>query len=167
MKCSLLPLQVYQVFQANVIMFSKPNISTFVLYLHYLYVYRPLPPPPRILTWFFLAFQIQILKTSEVTQHLPRECLPENLGGYIKIDLATWNFQFLPEMNGHPDPFDEIILFSLPPALDWDSVHVPGPHAMTVQELMDYVSTRQKRGIYEEYEDIRRENPVGTFHCSM
>ncbi|XP_070089389.1 tyrosine-protein phosphatase non-receptor type 9 isoform X4 [Equus przewalskii] len=73
--------------------------------------------------------RIQILKTSEVTQHLPRECLPENL--------------------------------------DWDSVHVPGPHAMTVQELMDYVSTRQKRGIYEEYEDIRRENPVGTFHCSM
>ncbi|XP_037689280.1 tyrosine-protein phosphatase non-receptor type 9 isoform X2 [Choloepus didactylus] len=73
--------------------------------------------------------RIQILKTSEVTQHLPRECLPENL--------------------------------------DWDSVHVPGPHAMTIQELVDYVNTRQKRGIYEEYEDIRRENPVGTFHCSM
>uniref|UniRef100_A0A8B9YJJ5 protein-tyrosine-phosphatase n=1 Tax=Bos mutus grunniens TaxID=30521 RepID=A0A8B9YJJ5_BOSMU len=111
--------------------------------------------------------RIQILKTSEVTQHLPRECLPENLGGYVKIDLATWNFQFLSQMNGHPDPFDEIILFSLPPALDWDSVHVPDPQAMTIQELMDYVSTRQKRGIYEEYEDIRRENPVGTFHCSM
>ncbi|XP_008578277.1 PREDICTED: tyrosine-protein phosphatase non-receptor type 9 [Galeopterus variegatus] len=73
--------------------------------------------------------RIQILKTSEVTQHLPRECLPENL--------------------------------------DRDSVHVPGPHAMTIQELVDYVNTRQKRGIYEEYEDIRRENPVGTFHCSM
>ncbi|XP_024204749.1 tyrosine-protein phosphatase non-receptor type 9 isoform X1 [Pan troglodytes] len=111
--------------------------------------------------------RIQILKTSEVTQHLPRECLPENLGGYVKIDLATWNFQFLPQVNGHPDPFDEIILFSLPPALDWDSVHVPGPHAMTIQELVDYVNARQKQGIYEEYEDIRRENPVGTFHCSM
>ncbi|XP_021105761.1 tyrosine-protein phosphatase non-receptor type 9 isoform X5 [Heterocephalus glaber] len=73
--------------------------------------------------------KIQILKTSEVTQHLPRECLPENL--------------------------------------DWDSVHVPGPHAMTIHELVDYVNTKQKRGIYEEYEDIRRENPVGTFHCSM
>ncbi|KAF6132371.1 protein tyrosine phosphatase non-receptor type 9 [Phyllostomus discolor] len=83
------------------------------------------------------------------------------------MDLTTWNFQFLPQMNGHPDPFDEIILLSLPPALDWDSVHVPGPHAMTIQELMNYVSTRQKQGIYEEYEDIRRENPVGTFHCSM
>ncbi|KAL0601626.1 Tyrosine-protein phosphatase non-receptor type 9 [Plecturocebus cupreus] len=111
--------------------------------------------------------RIQILKTSEVTQHLPRECLPENLGGYVRIDLATWNFQFLPQVNGHPDPFDEIILFSLPPALDWDSVHVPGPHAMTIQELVDYVNARQKQGIYEEYEDIRRENPVGTFHCSM
>ncbi|XP_054096458.1 tyrosine-protein phosphatase non-receptor type 9 isoform X3 [Callithrix jacchus] len=111
--------------------------------------------------------RIQILKTSEVTQHLPRECLPENLGGYVKIDLATWNFQFLPQVNGHPDPFDEIILFSLPPALDWDSVHVPGPHAMTIQELVDYVNARQKQGIYEEYEDIRRENPVGTFHCSI
>ncbi|XP_010624695.1 tyrosine-protein phosphatase non-receptor type 9 isoform X2 [Fukomys damarensis] len=111
--------------------------------------------------------RIQILKTSEVTQHLPRECLPENLGGYVRIDLATWNFQFLPQVNGHPDPFDEIILSSFPPALDWDSVHVPGPHAMTIHELVDYVNTRQKRGIYEEYEDIRRENPVGTFHCSM
>uniref|UniRef100_A0A2K6KRN2 Tyrosine-protein phosphatase non-receptor type 9 n=1 Tax=Rhinopithecus bieti TaxID=61621 RepID=A0A2K6KRN2_RHIBE len=73
--------------------------------------------------------RIQILKTSEVTQHLPRECLPENL--------------------------------------DWDSVHVPGPHAMTIQELVDYVNARQKQGIYEEYEDIRRENSVGTFHCFM
>uniref|UniRef100_A0A2K6E3H2 Tyrosine-protein phosphatase non-receptor type 9 n=1 Tax=Macaca nemestrina TaxID=9545 RepID=A0A2K6E3H2_MACNE len=73
--------------------------------------------------------RIQILKTSEVTQHLPRECLPENL--------------------------------------DWDSVHVPGPHAMTIQELVDYVNARQKQGIYEAYEDIRRENSVGTFHCSM
>ncbi|XP_021105759.1 tyrosine-protein phosphatase non-receptor type 9 isoform X3 [Heterocephalus glaber] len=111
--------------------------------------------------------KIQILKTSEVTQHLPRECLPENLGGYVRMDLATWNFQFLPQVNGHPDPFDEIILSSFPPALDWDSVHVPGPHAMTIHELVDYVNTKQKRGIYEEYEDIRRENPVGTFHCSM
>nr|XP_012306818.1 tyrosine-protein phosphatase non-receptor type 9-like [Aotus nancymaae] len=33
--------------------------------------------------------------------------------------------------------------------------------------LEDYVSGRQKQVIYEEYEDIRRENPDGTFHCSM
>ncbi|XP_063099512.1 tyrosine-protein phosphatase non-receptor type 9 isoform X2 [Cavia porcellus] len=106
--------------------------------------------------------RIQILKSSEVTQHLPRECLPENLGGYVRINLATWNFQFLPQVNGHPDPFDEILC-----ALDWDSVHVPGPHAMTIHELVDYVNSRQKQGIYEEYEDICRQNPVGTFHCSM
>ena len=69
----------------------------------------------------------------------------------------------------HPnnDPGTHRFPSTLPAYGDWDSVHVPDPQAMTIQELMDYVSTRQKRGIYEEYEDIRRENPVGTFHCSM
>ncbi|XP_074153041.1 LOW QUALITY PROTEIN: tyrosine-protein phosphatase non-receptor type 9 [Sminthopsis crassicaudata] len=111
--------------------------------------------------------RIQIMRTSELTQHLPRECLPESLGGYIKLDLSSWNFQFLPQVNGHLDPLDEIILLALTPSGDGDSVHVPGPQAMTIVELLEHFKHRQKRGIYEEYEDIRRENPVGTFHCSM
>ncbi|KFO20482.1 Tyrosine-protein phosphatase non-receptor type 9 [Fukomys damarensis] len=76
------------------------------------------------------------------------------LGGYVRINLSTQNFQFLPQVNGHPDPFDEIIPSSFPPALDWDSVYVPGLHAMTIHELVGYVNIRQKRGVYEEYEDI-------------
>ncbi|XP_043845260.1 tyrosine-protein phosphatase non-receptor type 9 isoform X2 [Dromiciops gliroides] len=111
--------------------------------------------------------RIQIMRTSELTQHLPRECLPESLGGYLKLDPTSWNFQFLPQVNGHVDPLDEMILLSLGPSGDSDSVHVPGPHAMTIVELLEHFSHRQKRGIYEEYEDIRQENPVGTFHCSM
>ncbi|XP_043933170.1 tyrosine-protein phosphatase non-receptor type 9 isoform X1 [Protopterus annectens] len=114
-----------------------------------------------------LRERVQMVKMSELKQHLPRECLPEHLGGVIKLDQASWNQQFLPQQNGHPDPLDELILLPVMPARDDGSVHIPGPEAMTVQELYDHVRTVQKHGIYEEYEDIRRETPAGTFHCSI
>ncbi|KAF2985402.1 hypothetical protein EK904_005536 [Melospiza melodia maxima] len=73
----------------------------------------------------------------------------------------------LRERNGHPDPLDELILVPLAAPKDNGSVHVPGPKSVTLQELLDHVSHKQKRGIYEEYEDIRRRSPAGTFACSL
>uniref|UniRef100_A0A8C3VD68 Tyrosine-protein phosphatase non-receptor type 9 n=1 Tax=Catharus ustulatus TaxID=91951 RepID=A0A8C3VD68_CATUS len=70
-----------------------------------------------------LRERVQMVKMSELKEHLPRE------------------------YNG--------------------SVHVPGPRSITLQELLDHVSHKQKRGIYEEYEDIRRRSPAGTFVCSL
>uniref|UniRef100_A0A8C3JX67 Tyrosine-protein phosphatase non-receptor type 9 n=1 Tax=Calidris pygmaea TaxID=425635 RepID=A0A8C3JX67_9CHAR len=70
-----------------------------------------------------LRERVQMVKMSELKEHLPRE------------------------YNG--------------------SVHVPGPKSVTLQELLDHVSRKQKRGIYEEYEDIRRRSPAGTFVCSL
>ncbi|XP_067161737.1 tyrosine-protein phosphatase non-receptor type 9 isoform X2 [Apteryx mantelli] len=111
--------------------------------------------------------KVQMVKMSELKEHLPRECLPEYLGGSLKLDPLSWNCRFLPQQNGHPDPLDELILVPLVSPKDNGSVHVPGPKSITVQELLDHVTHKQKRGIYEEYEDIRRRSPAGTFICSL
>ncbi|KAM9313714.1 tyrosine-protein phosphatase non-receptor type 9 [Pholidichthys leucotaenia] len=46
------------------------------------------------------------------------------------------------------------------------SVHMPDQGGMTVHELVDYVKRKKKRGIYQEYEEIRKEPPAGTFDYS-
>ncbi|KAM9640205.1 tyrosine-protein phosphatase non-receptor type 9 isoform 3-T3 [Morphnus guianensis] len=114
-----------------------------------------------------LRERVQMVKMSELKEHLPRECLPEYLGGSLKLDPLSWNCRFLPQQNGHPDPLDELILVPLVAPKDNGSVHIPGPKSVTLQELLDHVSHKQKRGIYEEYEDIRRRSPAGTFVCSL
>ncbi|ETE65878.1 Tyrosine-protein phosphatase non-receptor type 9 [Ophiophagus hannah] len=114
-----------------------------------------------------LRERVQMVKMSELRQHLPHECLPEYLGGSLKLDPLSWNCRFLPQQNGHPDPLDELILVPLAPPRDNGSVHVPGPKSMTLPELLEHVNQKQKRGIYEEYEGIRHRSPTGTFGCSL
>ncbi|MED6248581.1 hypothetical protein ATANTOWER_002240 [Ataeniobius toweri] len=46
------------------------------------------------------------------------------------------------------------------------SVHIPDQGGMTVHELVEYVKRKKKKGIYQEYEDIRKEPPAGTFDYS-
>uniref|UniRef100_A0A7N6A709 Tyrosine-protein phosphatase non-receptor type 9 n=1 Tax=Anabas testudineus TaxID=64144 RepID=A0A7N6A709_ANATE len=46
------------------------------------------------------------------------------------------------------------------------SVHIPEPGGMTVLELVEYVKRKKKKGIYQEYEEIRKEPPAGTFDYS-
>lgn len=46
------------------------------------------------------------------------------------------------------------------------SVHMPEQGGMTVHELVQHVKQRKKKGIYEEYEEIRKEPPAGTFDYS-
>lgn len=46
------------------------------------------------------------------------------------------------------------------------SVHMPEQGGMRVKELVDYVKIKKKKGIYQEYEDIRKEPPAGTFDYS-
>ncbi|XP_042198882.1 tyrosine-protein phosphatase non-receptor type 9 isoform X1 [Callorhinchus milii] len=111
-----------------------------------------------------LRERVQMVKTHELKQHLPGDCLPEHLGGAVRLDHSSWNRQFLALPNGQPESLDKLITgFSR----EEESVHVPGLEGMTVEELLDHVNTVQKRGIYEEYEDIRRETPPGTFNCSL
>lgn len=46
------------------------------------------------------------------------------------------------------------------------SVHIPEPGGMTVHELVEHVKRKKKKGIYQEYEEIRKEPPAGTFDYS-
>ncbi|XP_067106804.1 tyrosine-protein phosphatase non-receptor type 9 [Osmerus mordax] len=46
------------------------------------------------------------------------------------------------------------------------SIHMPESGGMTVQQLVEYVKKQKKKGIYQEYEEIRKEPPAGTFDYS-
>lgn len=46
------------------------------------------------------------------------------------------------------------------------SVHMPDQGGMMVHELVEYVKRKKKKGIYQEYEEIRKEPPAGTFDYS-
>uniref|UniRef100_A0A671RCG4 Tyrosine-protein phosphatase non-receptor type 9 n=1 Tax=Sinocyclocheilus anshuiensis TaxID=1608454 RepID=A0A671RCG4_9TELE len=46
------------------------------------------------------------------------------------------------------------------------SVHAAEPGGMSVQDLVQHVKCKKKKGIYQEYEEIRKEPPAGTFDYS-
>ncbi|KAA0722403.1 Tyrosine-protein phosphatase non-receptor type 9 [Triplophysa tibetana] len=46
------------------------------------------------------------------------------------------------------------------------SVHVAEPGGMSMQDLVQHVKRKKKKGIYQEYEEIRKEPPAGTFDYS-
>uniref|UniRef100_A0AAR2JK69 Tyrosine-protein phosphatase non-receptor type 9 n=1 Tax=Pygocentrus nattereri TaxID=42514 RepID=A0AAR2JK69_PYGNA len=50
--------------------------------------------------------------------------------------------------------------------LSLTSIHVAEPGGMTVQELVQHIKRKKKKGIYQEYEEIRKEPPAGTFDYS-
>ncbi|XP_069482458.1 tyrosine-protein phosphatase non-receptor type 9-like isoform X2 [Ambystoma mexicanum] len=53
----------------------------------------------------------------------------------------------------------------LPPVIEM-SIHLPEEGGMTIAELVQYIKRHKKKGICHEYEDIRKEPPVGSFELS-
>ena len=47
-----------------------------------------------------------------------------------------------------------------------DSIHMAEEGGMTIQNLVNHVKSLGKRGLYEEYAAIRKEQPAGTFSVS-
>ncbi|XP_077575694.1 tyrosine-protein phosphatase non-receptor type 9 isoform X1 [Stigmatopora nigra] len=47
-----------------------------------------------------------------------------------------------------------------------ESIHIPEHGGMAIRELVDHVKRKKKKGIYQEYEEIRKESPAGTFDYS-
>uniref|UniRef100_A0A671S792 Tyrosine-protein phosphatase non-receptor type 9 n=1 Tax=Sinocyclocheilus anshuiensis TaxID=1608454 RepID=A0A671S792_9TELE len=82
-----------------------------------------------------LRERVQMVKMGDLRQHLPRDCLPEHLGGCLPLDNT--------------------------------SIHIPGPEVMSLAELMAHLNRAQRSGIYLEYEELRREQPPGTFTCAL
>ncbi|XP_078115967.1 tyrosine-protein phosphatase non-receptor type 9 isoform X2 [Sander vitreus] len=46
------------------------------------------------------------------------------------------------------------------------SIHMPEHGGMTVHDLVEHVKRKKKKGIYQEYEEIRKEPPAGAFDYS-
>lgn len=116
-----------------------------------------------IITFWIYKLQVQMVKMAELRQHLPRDCLPQHLGGLLPLDTYSWNQQLLAGQNGRVDPVDELV--GIP--LEDTSIHVPGPESMRPQELLAHLGRLQRSGIHQEYEELRREPPPGTFHCAQ
>lgn len=100
---------------------------------------------------------------AELRQHLPRDCLPQHLGGLLPLDAYSWNQQLLAGQNGRVDPVDELV--GIP--LEDGSIHIPGPESMRPQELLTHLGRLQRSGVHQEYEEVRKEPPPGTFHCAQ
>uniref|UniRef100_A0A673G5K8 protein-tyrosine-phosphatase n=1 Tax=Sinocyclocheilus rhinocerous TaxID=307959 RepID=A0A673G5K8_9TELE len=62
------------------------------------------------------------------------------------------------------DGIPPLPLKSRPPPLH--HMHVAEPGGMSVQDLVQHVKRKKKKGIYQEYEEIRKEPPAGTFDYS-
>uniref|UniRef100_A0A1A8HLU4 Protein tyrosine phosphatase, non-receptor type 9, a n=1 Tax=Nothobranchius korthausae TaxID=1143690 RepID=A0A1A8HLU4_9TELE len=110
-----------------------------------------------------LRERVQMVKMAELRLHLPRDCLPQHLGGLLPLDSFSWNQQLLAGQNGRVDPVDELV--GIP--LEDSSIHVPGPESMRPQELLAHLGRLQRSGIHLEYEELRREAPPGTFHYAQ
>ncbi|RXM33948.1 Tyrosine-protein phosphatase non-receptor type 9 [Acipenser ruthenus] len=46
------------------------------------------------------------------------------------------------------------------------SIHLPEDGGLHIQELVQHIKRKKKKGIYQEYEEIRKEPPSGTFDYS-
>lgn len=72
----------------------------------------------------------------------------------------------LPQKSSRPTPLSRSPAHETSWPLGTASVHTAEPGGMTVQELVLHVKTKKKKGIYQEYEEIRKEPPAGTFDYS-
>uniref|UniRef100_A0A8D3DMD3 Tyrosine-protein phosphatase non-receptor type 9 n=1 Tax=Scophthalmus maximus TaxID=52904 RepID=A0A8D3DMD3_SCOMX len=103
-----------------------------------------------------LRERVCTVKAHELASHIPVSSLPEHLGGTSQYS--------------HPPSSQSALSSSC--VLDDEercmevSVHVPEQGGMSVHELVDHVKRRKKKGIYQEYEEIRKEPPSGTFDYS-
>uniref|UniRef100_A0AAX7SG99 Tyrosine-protein phosphatase non-receptor type 9 n=1 Tax=Astatotilapia calliptera TaxID=8154 RepID=A0AAX7SG99_ASTCA len=76
-----------------------------------------------------------------------------------KTDGAVVSVPPLPQKS-QPRPPNQPSSKSPPLSSSWEQ------GAMTVHDLVEYVKRKKKRGIYQEYEEIRKEPPAGTFDYS-
>ncbi|XP_035280482.1 tyrosine-protein phosphatase non-receptor type 9 [Anguilla anguilla] len=124
-----------------------------------------------------LRERVCTVKAPELACHIPTESLPEHLGGSSPYSHVAWiqscvnSSPAVPQRDGEGGDCMGNLLrsYSLeqnPPPGEEPSVHMPEPGGMTVKELVQHVKRRRKKGIYQEYEEIRKEPPCGTFHHS-
>uniref|UniRef100_A0A8K9V919 Tyrosine-protein phosphatase non-receptor type 9 n=1 Tax=Oncorhynchus mykiss TaxID=8022 RepID=A0A8K9V919_ONCMY len=120
-----------------------------------------------------LRERVCTVKAHELSSYIPVSSLPEHLNGTSRYSHVAWiqscvnTHTSLPR---HPQPPPSLCGASQP---DEDpcpqeevSVHMPDGVGMNVLELVEHVKKRKKKGIYQEYEEIRKEPPTGSFDYS-
>uniref|UniRef100_A0A8C5F4F6 protein-tyrosine-phosphatase n=1 Tax=Gadus morhua TaxID=8049 RepID=A0A8C5F4F6_GADMO len=130
-----------------------------------------------------LRERVCTVKAHELANHIPVPSLPEHLGGTSQYSHVAWiqscvNAHTNPAPGDHPMQDDHDCVGSLlrsyslgasdpstEPYMEV-SVHMPEPGGMSVGDLVEHVKRRKKKGIYQEYEEIRKEPPAGTFDYS-
>uniref|UniRef100_A0A3B3C349 Tyrosine-protein phosphatase non-receptor type 9 n=1 Tax=Oryzias melastigma TaxID=30732 RepID=A0A3B3C349_ORYME len=129
-----------------------------------------------------LRERVCTVKAHELISHIPVSSLPEHLGGTSQYSHVAW-IQSCVNMQTNTiqdDAHDCVGRLLRSYSLDNSnksigvtlscymevSVHMPDQGGMTLYELVDYVKRKKKRGIYQEYEDIRKEPPAGSFDYS-
>ncbi|KAG8593566.1 hypothetical protein GDO81_000878 [Engystomops pustulosus] len=124
-----------------------------------------------------LRERVRTVKAHELVNHIPKESLPEHLGGTSKISHVAWIQACVNSRQGQEngDCMDHLFVIysseqnpkSRPLPADMEqSIHIPEEGGMTVLGLVQHVKRMKKRGIFQEYEEIRKEPPVGTFDVS-
>uniref|UniRef100_A0A673C640 Tyrosine-protein phosphatase non-receptor type 9 n=1 Tax=Sphaeramia orbicularis TaxID=375764 RepID=A0A673C640_9TELE len=119
-----------------------------------------------------LRERVCTVKAHELASHIPVSSLPEHLGGTSQYSHVAW-IQSCVNIHTNTDQGDTQVhdthdCDSRPrPDHCMDmSIHMPEQGGMTVHDLVEHVKRRKKKGIYQEYEEIRKEPPAGTFDYS-
>uniref|UniRef100_A0A8C9SHP7 Tyrosine-protein phosphatase non-receptor type 9 n=1 Tax=Scleropages formosus TaxID=113540 RepID=A0A8C9SHP7_SCLFO len=113
-----------------------------------------------------LRERVCTVKAHELASHIPMDSLPEHLGGRSRYSHVAW-IQACINSERTGTPRRPSRCQDLRPAGEQaQSVHVPEHGGMAVKELLQYVKRKKKKGIYQEYEEIRKEPPAGTFEYS-
>uniref|UniRef100_A0A7N6C383 Tyrosine-protein phosphatase non-receptor type 9 n=1 Tax=Anabas testudineus TaxID=64144 RepID=A0A7N6C383_ANATE len=122
-----------------------------------------------------LRERVCTVKAHELASHIPISSLPEHLGGTSQYSHVAWiqscvnvHTNTVQGDTQQHDAHDCVGSLLPEPACCCEqvSVHIPEPGGMTVLELVEYVKRKKKKGIYQEYEEIRKEPPAGTFDYS-
>uniref|UniRef100_A0A8C5BYT4 Tyrosine-protein phosphatase non-receptor type 9 n=1 Tax=Gadus morhua TaxID=8049 RepID=A0A8C5BYT4_GADMO len=110
-----------------------------------------------------LRERVCTVKAHELANHIPVPSLPEHLGGTSQYSHALprppQQSSQCPVLSSSWDPEETEPYMEV-------SVHMPEPGGMSVGDLVEHVKRRKKKGIYQEYEEIRKEPPAGTFDYS-
>uniref|UniRef100_A0AAZ3R4F8 protein-tyrosine-phosphatase n=1 Tax=Oncorhynchus tshawytscha TaxID=74940 RepID=A0AAZ3R4F8_ONCTS len=100
-----------------------------------------------------LRERVCTVKAHELSNYIPVSSLPEHLDGTSRYSHVAW-IHGASQPDEDPCPQEEV------------SVHMPDGVGMNVLELVEHVKKRKKKGIYQEYEEIRKEPPTGSFDYS-
>nr|XP_023668260.1 tyrosine-protein phosphatase non-receptor type 9-like [Paramormyrops kingsleyae] len=124
------------------------------------------PPPPQSDTPPDTPLYRKCGGGSAVTDGIAASGQRDEDGGGLEEDEAGLDVPPLPQKSSRPAPAQNLGLSPGPGPDAEQSVHMPESGGMDVTQLVQYVKKKKKKGIYQEYEEIRKEQPSGSFDYS-